>query len=67
MQHGYSMDGPPEAKDLQPFMLFDIEASNPDVRAVRKAWLKVVRKGKEFGKRNLLAKEPYTRWVKERV
>ncbi|XP_050895549.1 uncharacterized protein LOC127102189 [Lathyrus oleraceus] len=67
MQHGYSMEGPPDAKDLQPFVLFDIQASNPDVRAIRKDWLKVVRKGKEFGKRNLLAKEPYTRWVKERV
>ncbi|XP_050919241.1 uncharacterized protein LOC127136762 [Lathyrus oleraceus] len=48
MQHDYSMDGPPDAKDLQPFVLFDIQASNPDVRTVRKAWLKVVRKGKEF-------------------
>ncbi|XP_050876361.1 uncharacterized protein LOC127080074 [Lathyrus oleraceus] len=67
MQHGYSMDGPPEAKDLQPFVLFDIQASNPDVRVILKAWLKIVRKGKEFGKRNTLVKEPYTRWVKERV
>lgn len=48
-------------------MLSDIQASNPDVRVVRKAWLKVVRMGKEFGKRNILAKEPYTQWVKERV
>ncbi|XP_050920144.1 uncharacterized protein LOC127137764 [Lathyrus oleraceus] len=46
MQHDYSMDDPPEAKDLQPF---------------------IVRKSKEFGKRNPLVKEPYTRWVKERV
>ncbi|KAI5382609.1 hypothetical protein KIW84_070157 [Lathyrus oleraceus] len=61
------MDGPPDAKDLQPFVLSNIQASNPDVRAVRKAWLKVVRMGKEFGKRNILAKEPYTQWVKERV
>jgi len=67
LQHGYPMDGPPDAKDLQPFVLSDIQASNPDVRAVRKAWLKVVRMGKEFGKRNILAKEPYTQWVKERV
>ncbi|XP_050877511.1 uncharacterized protein LOC127081281 [Lathyrus oleraceus] len=67
MQHGYSMDGPPGAKDLQPFVFFDIQASNPDVRVIRKAWLKIVRRGKEFGKRNTLVKEPYTRWVKERV
>ncbi|XP_050877928.1 uncharacterized protein LOC127081751 [Lathyrus oleraceus] len=67
LQHDYSMDGPPDAKDLQPFVLSDIQASNPDVRAVRKAWLKVVRMGKEFGKRNILAKEPYTQWMKERV
>ncbi|XP_050916396.1 uncharacterized protein LOC127131524 [Lathyrus oleraceus] len=67
MQHGYSMDGPPDTKDIQPFFLFDIQASNPDVRVIRKAWLKIFRKGKEFGKRNTPVKEPYTRWVKERV
>ncbi|XP_050919480.1 uncharacterized protein LOC127137027 [Lathyrus oleraceus] len=67
MQHSYSMDGLPEVKNLQPFVLFDIQASNPDVRVIRKAWLKIVRKSKEFGKINTLVKEPYTRWVKKRV
>ncbi|KAI5429860.1 hypothetical protein KIW84_034446 [Lathyrus oleraceus] len=44
------MDGPPDAKDLQPFVLSDIQASNPDVRAVRKAWLKVNLKEERKGK-----------------
>ncbi|KAI5438975.1 hypothetical protein KIW84_024636 [Lathyrus oleraceus] len=44
------MDGPPDAKDLQPFVLSDIQASNPDVRAVRKAWLKVNLKEERRGK-----------------
>lgn len=59
--------GPPEAKYLHPFVLFDIQASNPDVRKIRKAWLKIVRKDKEFTKRNALVKEPYTRWLKKKV
>ncbi|KAI5399144.1 hypothetical protein KIW84_064504 [Lathyrus oleraceus] len=44
------MDGPPDAKDLQPFVLSDIQASNPDVRAVRKAWLRVNLKEERKGK-----------------
>ncbi|XP_050920454.1 uncharacterized protein LOC127138094 [Lathyrus oleraceus] len=48
MQHNYSMNGPPEAKDLQLFVLFDIQVSNPDVRTIRKTWLKIVRKVPEL-------------------
>ncbi|KAI5432183.1 hypothetical protein KIW84_036070 [Lathyrus oleraceus] len=44
------MDDPHDAKDLQPFVLSDIQASNPDVRAVRKAWLKINLKEERKGK-----------------
>lgn len=67
MQHSYSMNGPPKAEALEPFILHDIDADNPIVKKIKKSWKIIVRRGKEFGKRNVLVKEPYTRWVRERV
>lgn len=57
MQHGYSVDGPSEAKHLQPFVLFDIQVSNLDVRTFQKAWLKIVEKVKNSEKGTLLSKK----------
>ncbi|XP_050889582.1 uncharacterized protein LOC127094852 [Lathyrus oleraceus] len=67
MKHGYSMNKPPKAEALEPFILHDIDANNPIVKKIKKSWKTIVRRGKEFGKRNVLVKEPYTRWVRERV
>ncbi|XP_050875763.1 uncharacterized protein LOC127079424 [Lathyrus oleraceus] len=67
MQHGYSMHGPPKAKALEPFILHDIDVDNPIVNKIKKSWKTIVRRGKEFEKRNVLMKDPYTRWVRERV
>lgn len=66
MQHGYSMNGPPKFEALEPFILHDIDADNPIVKKIKKSWKIIVRRGKEFGKRNVLVKESYTRWVRER-
>ncbi|XP_050889059.1 uncharacterized protein LOC127094244 [Lathyrus oleraceus] len=67
IQHGYSMSGPPKSEALEPFILHDIDADNPIVKKIKKSWKTIVRRGKEFGKRNVLVKEPYTRWLRERV
>lgn len=64
-QHGYPVNGPPKTKALEPFILHDLEVSNSTMKRVRRAWLTVVRKGKDLGKRNALDKEPYTQWVRE--
>ncbi|XP_050902754.1 uncharacterized protein LOC127115200 [Lathyrus oleraceus] len=66
-KHNYPVNGTPETRALQPFILHDLEMSNPVMKRVRRAWLIVVREGKELGKRNTLVKEPYTKWVKERA
>ncbi|XP_050877557.1 uncharacterized protein LOC127081333 [Lathyrus oleraceus] len=67
IQLGYSMNGPPNVEALEPFILHDIDTNNPIVKKIKESWKTIVRRGKEFGKRNVLVKEPYTCWVRERV
>ena len=38
-----------------------------NVKRVRKAWTSIVRIDHEWGKKNILAKEPYYVWVNERA
>ncbi|KAI5438410.1 hypothetical protein KIW84_024236 [Lathyrus oleraceus] len=66
-QHGYPMNGPPKAEALEPFILHGVEADHPMVKKIKRSWQAVIRKGKELGKRNVIAQEPYTCWVRERV
>ena len=66
-QHGYPMNGPPKAEVLEPFILHGVEADHPMVKKIKRSWQAVIRKGKELGKRNVIAQEPYTCWVRERV
>lgn len=53
------MNGPPEDKDLVPFVINDINPTNPIVRRVRKAWTKIIKSGPDIGKKNIISKEPY--------
>ncbi|XP_050889388.1 uncharacterized protein LOC127094624 [Lathyrus oleraceus] len=66
-KHGYPMNGPPKAEALEPFILHSAEADHPMVKKIKRSWQAVIRKGKELGKRNVIAQEPYTCWVRERV
>ncbi|XP_050895824.1 uncharacterized protein LOC127102497 [Lathyrus oleraceus] len=66
-QHGYPMNGPPKVEALEPFILHGVEADHPMVKKIKRSWQAVIRKGKELGKRNVIAQEPYTCWVRERV
>lgn len=61
------MYGPQEIKDFEPFILHDLSVNNPVMRNVKRAWTVITRKGKEWGRRNTLVKEPYTQWVRERA
>ncbi|XP_050889669.1 uncharacterized protein LOC127094956 [Lathyrus oleraceus] len=63
------MEGPPEEKFLEAFLLHDLGVENPTLFArIKKAWEKVNRKGKaDLGKKNCITKEPYFQWIKERV
>ncbi|XP_050877143.1 uncharacterized protein LOC127080897 [Lathyrus oleraceus] len=55
-QLGYPMEGPPEEKFLEAFLLHDLGVENPTLFArIKKAWEKVNRKGKaDLGKKNCI-------------
>lgn len=66
-QHGYPIEGPQRDEALLPFFLYNSEVDNLVVKNIKRSWQAVVRKGNELGKRNIIAREPYICWVKERV
>ncbi|XP_050908879.1 uncharacterized protein LOC127122616 [Lathyrus oleraceus] len=68
-QLGYAMEGPPEARSLEAFLLLDFGVENPSLfQRIKEAWKNVNRKGRtDLGRANGITKEPYFHWVKERV
>lgn len=66
-QFGHAMNGPPKDEDLTPFVINNVDPINPIVRKVWKSWTKIVRSGLELGKNNVIVKEPYMQWAKERA
>ncbi|XP_050895689.1 uncharacterized protein LOC127102353 [Lathyrus oleraceus] len=68
-QLGYPMEGPPEARSLEAFLLLGFEVENPSLfQRIREAWKNVNRKGRaDLRRANGITKEPYFHWVKERV
>ncbi|KAI5382608.1 hypothetical protein KIW84_070156 [Lathyrus oleraceus] len=64
---GHAMDGPPKEEYLAPFVINTVDPLNPAGRKVRQAWNKIVRNGPELGKKNVIAREPYVQWEKERA
>lgn len=61
------MNGPPEDKDVMPFLINEFNPTNLVVRRIRKAWTRIIRSGLNIGRKNIIAKEPYVQWVKERA
>ncbi|XP_058733284.1 uncharacterized protein LOC131604885 [Vicia villosa] len=58
-QHEYSMKKEPETGLLKEFIITDMGASDPSMlKRVKRAWSRIHRKGKEFGKRTLMVEEP---------
>ncbi|XP_050877261.1 uncharacterized protein LOC127081015 [Lathyrus oleraceus] len=66
-QFANAMNGPPKEEDLAPFFINTVDPLKPTVRKVRQAWNKIVRSGPELGKKNVIAREPYVKWEKERA
>ncbi|XP_050876506.1 uncharacterized protein LOC127080221 [Lathyrus oleraceus] len=66
-QFGHAMNGPPRDEDLVPFIVNGVYPLKPTVRKVRKAWTKIVISGPKLGKKNVIAKESYMQWAKERA
>lgn len=64
---GHAMNGPPKEEDLAPLVINNVYQLNPVVRKVRQAWTKIVRSGLKLGKKNVIAREPYVQWAKDRA
>lgn len=58
---------PIKDEDLMPFILNDVDRLNPTVRIARRDWTRIIRIDQEWGKKNVIAKELYTLWEKERA
>lgn len=63
------MEGPPEEKMLEAFVLHGLGDENPTMfKKIKKACGKVNKKGKvELGKKNCITREPYCYWIRKRV
>lgn len=57
-QLGYVMLSPPEHRDIMPFIVNNVDPLNSGVKRVKRAWESIVRIDQEWGKKNILAKEP---------
>ncbi|XP_050895337.1 uncharacterized protein LOC127101956 [Lathyrus oleraceus] len=64
---GYAILSPPEERDFIPFVVNTVDPLNSNMKRVQKAWINIVCIDQEWGKKNILAKEPYFVWVKERA
>lgn len=64
-QLGYLMLYKPDDEALEGFVLHGLGANDPDMlKGIIHSWEKVHKKGRELGKKNIMAKKPHT---KERV
>ncbi|XP_050887911.1 uncharacterized protein LOC127093052 [Lathyrus oleraceus] len=67
-QLGFPMNDKPEDKLLEGFLLGEGVKDVDLVKRIGRAWTKVRREGKrERGKKNCIARGPYTSWVQARV
>jgi hypothetical protein len=64
-QLGYAMEGEPEGALLTEFILGSEDTNQELWSKIKRAWLKIDKT--LMGRKNCLAKEAYTRWVKDRV
>lgn len=54
----------PEDRDLVSFIVNNVDPFNPPVKSVNRAWTNIVNIEQEWGKKNILTKEPYFLWMK---
>ncbi|XP_050877566.1 uncharacterized protein LOC127081343 [Lathyrus oleraceus] len=67
-QLGYPMVDKPDLTSVEGFVLYEGVEEPELVKKIVKAWGEIYPQGRvEMGKKNCIAKEAYTRWVKDRV
>lgn len=57
-QLGYVMFSPPEDRVLVPFIVNNVDPLNSAVKIVKRAWTSIFKIDQEWGKNNILSKEP---------
>ncbi|XP_050893170.1 uncharacterized protein LOC127098588 [Lathyrus oleraceus] len=63
-QFGYLIENEPRDELLKDFILPGLGTENPTLlKKVKQAWTQIHCKGKELGKRDCRAKEPYLQWI----
>ncbi|XP_050909910.1 uncharacterized protein LOC127123753 [Lathyrus oleraceus] len=67
-QLGYPMVDNPDLKSVEGFVLYEGVEDPELVKKIVKAWGSICPQGRaEMGRKNCIAKESYTKWVKDRV
>ncbi|XP_020229086.1 uncharacterized protein LOC109810113 [Cajanus cajan] len=66
-QLSYSIRSPPVEDSITPFMVYDMTKKLDFLNKIRQSWDKVIKKGKELGKRNCNVELSYQQWLNERV
>ncbi|XP_050897307.1 uncharacterized protein LOC127104147 [Lathyrus oleraceus] len=67
-QHGYAMVDKPDLESVEGFVLYKGVKEPELIKKIVKAWGSICPQGRaEMGKKNCIAKEAYTSWVKSRV
>lgn len=67
-QLGYPMENEPMSESLKDFILSGLGIENPTLlQKLKQAWTQIHHKGKELGKHDCRAKDPYRQWVVQRA
>lgn len=61
------MLSPPKIQDLIPFIIDIMDPLSSVVKRVKKSWTSMIRIDQEWGKKKIIANEPYFMWVRERA
>lgn len=65
---GYPMMDKPDSRCVEDFVLYEGVDNTELLKKIIKAWGEICPQGRaEMGKKNCIAREAYTRWVKDRV
>uniref|UniRef100_A0A151UGP3 DUF7745 domain-containing protein n=1 Tax=Cajanus cajan TaxID=3821 RepID=A0A151UGP3_CAJCA len=66
-QLGYPIRSPPVEDSITPFMVYDMTKELDFLKKIRHSWDRVMKKGRELGKRNCNVEGSYQQWLSERV
>ncbi|XP_020208535.1 uncharacterized protein LOC109793476 [Cajanus cajan] len=66
-QFGYPIRIPPTEDSITPFIVYEMSKDLDMLNRIRRAWDRVIKKGRELGKRSYTVEGSYHQWLCERV